>query len=66
MDATRAFLHHPSLGVSSVAAWHGLRLRLIFSQVTDVLIVSPKRRNLGSFVPMTPATMEPVCIPQLI
>mmetsp|Transcript_92454 Transcript_92454/g.261177 ORF Transcript_92454/g.261177 Transcript_92454/m.261177 type:complete len:238 (-) Transcript_92454:85-798(-) len=28
-----------------------------------VLIVSPKSRNRGSFCPMTPATMFPVCIP---
>ena len=33
------------------------------SRATDVLMVSPKRRNRGSFEPMTPATMEPVCMP---
>lgn len=38
---------------------HGLNLL----RSTEVLIVSPKSRKRGSFSPMTPATIEPVCIP---
>mmetsp|Transcript_105437 Transcript_105437/g.251108 ORF Transcript_105437/g.251108 Transcript_105437/m.251108 type:complete len:201 (-) Transcript_105437:806-1408(-) len=33
--------------------------------LAEVLMVSPKRRNLGSFWPITPAWISPVCTPIL-
>lgn len=56
-DRIPAFLHHPGLSSPGTTEIRSLRLP------TEVLITSPKSRNRGSFAPITPATIGPVCMP---
>ena len=69
-----SFLHHParvswkSHFETNASMLHQPLFRSILpskSFLAEVLIVSPKRRKRGSFRPMTPARIAPVCMPIL-